>query len=359
MPQEVLGLKQNQSNKITAAKLSQLVAGSLVGNSQLMISRATGIKESKSESVVFAENEEYLRAAFASEAALLILPLKFSNHELLKSPVKSVILVENPRLAYAKIADLFSKKPYAGNGISEQAMIADSAKLGRNISIHPGVVIGERSEIADNVILAPGVIIGPDVVIGENSLLHPGVVVERESILGADLIIQANSVIGSDGYGYVTAEDGHHKIPQNGNVIIEDQVEIGANVTVDRGTSGPTVIGRGSKIDNLVQIAHNVKIGPECLIVAQAGIAGSSSLAKRVTLAGQVGVIGHLEIKENSTIAAKSLVTNDIPEGVFYSGNPAQNHQQELRTQAASRKLPELLKRVRELEKELEKLTKN
>lgn len=332
----------------TSAELAEMVEGSLKGDPELKITNVSGVAESNAHSVTFAENKDYLKAAEEAEAGLVIVPedIDYSN--------KTLIQVVNPRLAYARIASLFTPDVFYKPGIHSSAMVAETASLGSNVSIHPGVVIGEEVIIGNNVILAPGVYVGENVKIGENTVVHPNVVIEYDSIIGNDVIIHGGTVIGSDGYGFVTDEEGHHKIPQLGNVIIEDLVEIGANVTVDRGTSGPTIVGKGSKIDNLVQIAHNVKIGPECLIIAQVGIAGSTELGKRVTLAGKVGVVGHIKVNDNVTIASSSLVTKNVPEGVFYSGNPAQDHHQELRAQATIRKIPDMLKRIRELEEQIE-----
>ncbi len=269
---------------------------------------------------------------------------------------KDIIRVKNPRSAYAKIASLFAPEPLRKAGIHQTAVIDNTAQIGNNVSIHPHVVIEEDVVIADNVILAAGVFIGKGVKISKNTIIHANVVIEYNTLIGSNVIIHAGTVIGSDGYGFVTEDEKHIKIPQLGKVIIEDEVEIGANVTVDRGTSAATIIHRGTKIDNLVQVAHNVEIGEDNLLVAQTGIAGSTKLGKSVTLAGQTGVVGHLELEDNTIVASKSLLSKNTNAGVFYSGIPAQEHKKELRLQAASRKVPELLKRIKKLEREIEKI---
>ncbi len=334
----------------TTGELAGLVDGNLVGDPDLVIKGVSGVRESKEDTITFAENEEYFQAAQSSKAAAVIVP------EAVEKSDKVIIRVKNARLAFAKIASLFAPQVFFQPGIHPTAVIAETAELGQGVSIHPRVVISEDAVIADNVILAPGVYVGPGVEIGKNTVIHPNVVIEYDSVIGSEVIIHGGTVIGSDGYGFVTDGSGHHKIPQLGNVIIEDRVEIGANVTVDRGTSGPTVIGEGTKIDNLVQVAHNVRIGPENLIVAQVGIAGSTKLGRRVTLAGQSGVVGHLEVGDNTTLAVNSILTKNAPEEVFYSGTPAQDHRQELREQAARRKLPGLIKKIKKMEKEIAEL---
>ncbi|MFW5985830.1 MAG: UDP-3-O-(3-hydroxymyristoyl)glucosamine N-acyltransferase [Halanaerobiales bacterium] len=333
----------------TAAELAELVSGELRGKANLKIYNVAGVAESDARTVTFAENREYLDSALSSDARLIIVPEDLD----IDTGEKTLLRVSNPRLAYARIASLFAPVPFLKPGIHPAAIIAENAVIGEGVSIHPGVVVDEKAIIGEKVILAPGVYVGKNTEIGDNTVIHPNAVIEYDSIIGSDVIIHGGTVIGSDGYGFVTHEKGHHKIPQLGNVIIEDRVEIGANVTIDRGTSGPTVVGRGSKIDNLVQIAHNVKLGAECLIIAQVGIAGSAELGRRVTMAGKAGAVGHIKIGENTTIASKSLVTKTLPAGVFYSGNPARDHHEELKIQAARRKMPDVIKRLKELEKEL------
>ncbi|MEJ6951255.1 UDP-3-O-(3-hydroxymyristoyl)glucosamine N-acyltransferase [Natronospora cellulosivora (SeqCode)] len=334
----------------TAEYLAKKVEGKLNGDYTGKISEVAAVSESNETSITFAESKNFIKAAKKSSAAVVIVP------EGVEISGKTTIQVENPRLAYAIISSLFAPDIYYKPGVHKSAVIAETAKIGENVSIHPNVVIDENAEIADNVILAPAVYIGKNVKVGKNTLIHPNVVVEYDTEIGDNVIIQSGTVIASDGYGFVSTEEGHYKIPQLGNVIIGDDVEIGANVTIDRGASGPTMIAKGTKVDNLVQIAHNVKIGQECLIIAQVGIAGSSELGDRVILAGKTGVVDHIKIADNATIASNSTVTKDIPSSVFYSGNPAHDHKSELREQAARRRLPELLKTVKKLEKKIKEL---
>ena len=328
-------------------ELAEMVGGEVVGDSEFEVKGIEGLVKEEPATITFAENDKFFVAAEKSGTAVIIVP------ESVVESSKILIKVKNPRLAYARIAGLFAPQIFEQPGIAHSAVLAESAKIGSNVSIHPQVVIGEGAEVGDNVMLGAGVYLGPGVVIGANTVIHPNVVIEYNTIIGSNVIIHAGTVIGADGYGYVSDQKGHHKIPQLGKVIIEDEVEIGANVTIDRGTIDPTIIGKGTKIDNLVQIAHNVEVGSECLIIAQVGIAGSTKLGKRVILAGKTGVAGHLSIGENTVIASGSVVTKNTPAAVFYSGNPAHDHRAELREQAARRKLPDLLKRVKKLEEQI------
>ncbi|NLM98252.1 MAG: UDP-3-O-(3-hydroxymyristoyl)glucosamine N-acyltransferase [Halanaerobiaceae bacterium] len=337
----------NQKDLYTIAELADMVGGEVIGDLDLEIRGAAGVKEAGRKQITFAENEKVLRLAEESEAAAIIVAQNITGCK------KTIIRVKNPRLAYAIVSSLFVPDVFYKSGRAPSAVISESAEIGQNVSIHPMVVIEDDVVIGDNSILAPGVFVGKGSRIGSNTIIHPNVVIEYNSIIGSNVIIHGGTVIGSDGYGFVSTEEGHYKIPQTGNVIIEDDVEIGANVTIDRGTSGPTVIGKGTKIDNLVQIGHNVRIGPECLIIAQVGIAGSTELGKRVVLAGKTGVVGHIKIADNTTVAAMSTVTKSIPPASFYSGNPAQSHKDELKEQAALRKLPLLIKTIKEMEKRI------
>ena len=348
-----------KDNNYKISKLAAMTGSEVKGDGALMVDNACGVGESVKTSVTFADQKEYLKEALKSEAAAIVSSYEICNQidSDLKAE-KTFLLTDHPRRVYAKIADILTPQPYQSGKISERAVIDQSCRAGKNVSIHPGVVIAENVEIGDNTILAPGVIIGPDVEIGENCLLHPGVIIERDTVIENDVIIQSGAVIGSDGFGFATDESGHHKIPQQGNVIIEAEVEIGANVTIDRGASGPTIIKKGTKLDNLIQIGHNVEVGEESLLVSQCGIAGSTKLGRRVTLGGQSGVVGHINLADNTTAAARAMVTSRTKEGVFISGAPAQVHREALKEQAYLRRLPKYIEQIKELEKRIEELEK-
>lgn len=329
--------------------LAQLVGGEIIGDSKIKISGVGGVNDVEAGEITFAQDEKYLIQAENSPAAAVIIAKKVESE-------KSLLKVDNPRLAFAQIAQEFSPELYRTNEIHPTAVIADNVELGDNISIGPQVTIAAGSKVADETRIAAGVYIGKGVTIGRETLLHPNVVVENDTKIGAEVIVQAGAVLGSDGYGFESTSKGHHKVPQLGNVIIEDKVELGANVTIDRGTTGKTVIGEGTKVDNLVHIAHNVEVGAHCLLIAQVGLAGSAKLDDWVTLAGKAGATGHLEIGANATIAAQSIATSDVPPDSFYSGYPAREHKSEMRIKAARRKLPAMVKEIRELKKEIKSL---
>ena len=349
-----------KKNKYKISKLAKMTDSEVKGNLEIVVDNARGVAESIKTSVTFADQKEYLNEALKSKAAVIV-----SSHKICKQveselkAEKTFLLTDHPRRVYAKIADILTPRPYESGEVSERAVVDQSGELGKNLSIHPGAVIAENVKIGNNSIVAPGVIIGPNVEIGEDCLLHPGVIIERDTIIKNHVIIQSGAVIGSDGFGFATDESGHHKIPQQGNVIIESEVEIGANVTIDRGASGPTTIKKGTKLDNLIQIGHNVEVGEESLLVAQSGIAGSTKLGRRVTLGGQAGVVGHIKLADNTIAAARAMVTSPTNAGDFISGAPAQIHREALKEQAYLRRLPKYIEQIKELEKRISELEKN
>ncbi|HSY42393.1 MAG TPA: UDP-3-O-(3-hydroxymyristoyl)glucosamine N-acyltransferase, partial [Candidatus Acidoferrum sp.] len=270
------------------------------------------------------------------------------------SATKTLIQVPNARVAFAKALALFFPDPKFPAGIHPTAVVASTAKIDATAHVGPHCVIGERVSIGPRAALLAGNYVGDDSKLAEDVMLFPNVTVYARSLIGQRVRIHANSVIGSDGFGYVQDGPIHRKVPQIGNVVIGDDVEIGAGVTIDRGALGSTTIGQGTKIDNLVQIAHNVQVGEGCLLIAQVGIAGSSRLGNYVILAGQVGVGGHLKIGNHAIVGAKSGVMHDIPDGQKWMWIPAQPDRDIKRQILAIQRLPDLLKRVAELEKKLE-----
>ncbi len=332
-------------------ELSLVVSGRIVGDGSIKINGVGGADNAQNDEITFAQDKKFFKEA-EENAAAIIVSEEFSN---IKSN-KPLLVVDNPRKAFARIAKLFMPQPYYRPGISEQAHISSQVELGDNVSIHAGVVIEAGAKIGNNVVLAPGVYVGHNVEIGADSTIHPNVVIEYDSQLGERVEVNSGAVIGCEGYGFETSDEGHIKVPQFGNVVIEDDVELGANVTVDRAATGATIVGQGTKIDNLVHIAHNVKIGPECLIIAQVGIAGSAEIGRRVTLAGKSGVVGHLTIGDNTTLAAYSVITHNVKSNSFLSGYPAHDHRKERRIKAARKRLPGMVKRMRRLESRISDL---
>jgi len=332
---------------ITAAELAQHLQGNVVGDSTTQLMGFAPADQAKPGDVTFAENEAYFTTAAQSAASAIIVAGDF------EAPGKAVIKVQNARVAFAKALALFFPEPTFPAGVHPTAIVAPDAQVDATAHIGPHCVVGAGSKIGPRAALIAGVVVASGCQIGEDCLLFPNVTLYARSQLGNRVRVHAGTVIGSDGFGYVLDAGSHRKVPQVGNVIIGDDVELGANVTIDRGALGPTVIGKGAKIDNLVQIAHNVKIGEHCIVVAQAGIAGSTQLGKYTVLGGQVGLAGHLKLGNQVTVAAQSGVMHDIPDGEKWFGTPAQPDKLTKRQFLALQRLPELLKRVAELERQL------
>lgn len=337
----------------TAAQLAQQLDGEITGDSSVELTGFTTPDRAKAGDLLFAENELYFAAAEASAASAILVPQQFSASK------KTLIRVKNPRVAYARVLPLFFPEPQLAAGVHPTAVVAKSAQVDPSAHIGPHCVVGERVKVGARTALLGGNHVGDDSQLGEDTRLFPNVVVYARSQIGNRVRIHAGSVIGSDGYGYVFDNGQHRKVLQLGNVVIHDDVEIGSNTSIDRAALGSTVIGRGSKIDNLVQIAHNVVVGEGCLIIAQVGIAGSTKLGNFVVLAGQAGLAGHLKIGNQVTVAAQSGVMNDIPDRDKWLGSPACPDKEAKRQYIAVRRLPDLLHRVAELEKRLAELTRN
>lgn len=331
----------------TTAEIAKLLQGEVLGDPSVRLTGFTTTDRARPGDLTFAENESYFAAAENSAATAIIADARFSSAK------KILIRVPNARIAFARALALFFPEPKISPGIHPSAVVAATAIIDPTAHIGPHCVVGERATIGARCVLQAGIYVGADSRLGEEARLFHNVTLYPRTQVGMRVRIHAGAVIGADGYGYVLDAGVHRKVPQIGNVILGDDVEIGANVTIDRGALGSTVIGRGTKIDNLVQIAHNVEIGEHSLVVAQAGIAGSTKLGNYVVLAGQAGLAGHLKIGNQVTVAAQSGVMNDIPDGEKWFGSPAQPDKQTKRQFIAVQQLPGLLKRVAELEKKL------
>ena len=330
----------------TTAEIAKHLQGEVLGDATATLTGFAHATSAKPGDLTFAENEEYFALAEQSAATAIIADGRF------KSARKILIRVPNARIAFAKAMALFFPEKKFTAGIHPTAVIAASAKVDASAHIGPHCVVGERVRIGARSVLQAGTCVGDDSKLGDDVNLFPNVTIYPDTEIGQRVRIHAGTVIGSDGFGYVQDGGVHRKVPQIGNVIIGDDVEIGANVTIDRGALGPTVIGKGTKIDNLVQIAHNVEIGEGSLIISQVGISGSTKFGKYVILAGQSGFAGHLKIGDRVTVSAQSGVMTDIPDGEKWLGSPAQPDKQAKRQMIAIQRLPELLKRVAELEKQ-------
>lgn len=343
------------SKTLDLEKIAKLVNGKIIaGDKNILVSQIAPIEEAKKGDITFIFDKKGLKKISTTQisASCIILPEDIKTISIPK------IIVENPKLAFAKLLDVFYPSTTPPQGIHSTAIIGKDIEIGKNVSIGAYCVILDRVKIDDNVIIYPSTFIGNDVVIGKNSIIYPQVVIYEKVKIDNNVIIHSGSIIGSDGFGYVKADGKHYKIPQKGNVIIEDEVEIGSCVTIDRATIGATIIGKGTKIDNLVQIGHNVKIGKNCIIVSQVGISGSVTIEDNVILAGQVGVRDHVVIKENTTVAARGVVIKDIGPNLVVSGFPARPHQEEMKIKALTQKLPDLVKKIKDLEKKVEELGK-
>ncbi len=332
-------------------EISELVGGSLLGDGDIEIHGVAGIKEAREGEITFVANPRYISQINRTKASAII------SWKSLQYNGKPMIQVENPYWAWAKVVGSFAtKSEKKGQGVHPTAIVGENVKFGEGTWIQAYSIIGDNVNIGNEVVISPFVYIGDDTQIGDETFIYPNVTIREEVKIGERVIIHSGTVIGSDGFGFAQVSDRHHKVPQIGTVTIEDDVEIGANVAIDRGLR-ETVVGRGTKIDNLVQIAHNVVIGEDCVIVAQVGIAGSTEIEDRVTLAGQVGVVGHIRIGADAQIAARAGISKDIPPGpCVWSGTPAAPHTKELRLQASMRKLPDLINQFREMEKRIKAL---
>lgn len=337
----------------TLADIAKLVDGEVIGNPKLKITGLSGIKEAKPGDLSFVANLKYFPLAAQTKATALLVPRNFDGKAV------AVIRTENPSLAFAKIASMVIKADaYKLKGIHKTAVIAKTAKLGKNVAVGAHAVIEAGVNIAEGSTISPGCFIGHETTLGKECLVYPNVTIRERVIIGNNVIIHSGSVVGSDGFGFEKVGDVHTKIPQIGTVVVEDDVEIGANVTIDRARFDRTIIGRGTKIDNLVQIAHNVIIGENCIIVAQTGIAGSVEIKKGAILAGQSGVAGHLVIGEGVIVAAQSGVTKSIPANTMVSGFPAKPHAEAKKVNAAFQNLPRFVETIKELKLRVETLEK-
>ncbi len=331
----------------TAAEIAKQIGGEVIGQPALLLKGFAPADRAQPGDLTFAENANYFARAEQSAASAIIIDGPFTSDR------KTLLRVPDARIAFAKVLPLFFPEPVLPAGVHCTAIIAESARVDSTAHVGPYCVIGENVRIGPGSVLQGGNYIGAGCQLGEAVNLFPNVVLYAGTEVGNRVRIHAGTVIGSDGFGYVQDGGIHRKVPQIGSVIIRDDVEIGANVTVDRGALGPTIIGRGTKIDNLVQIAHNVTIGEHCLVVSQAGVAGSTKLGNYVILAGQAGIAGHLKIGNRVSVAAQSGVMHNIPDGEKWLWSPAQPDRQAKRQMIALQQLPDLLRRFNELEKKL------
>ncbi len=342
------------SSRFRLAELAEAIGGSYEGDPEISLTGIAGLREAEVGDLSFLANGRYQGLVSETKASAIIVSRQAEMEDI------PLIRVDDPYLCYLKAIRLFSS-PLRDDfpaGISERSFIHDDAELGAGCHIADFVHVSVDCKIGRDVVIMPGSVLLRGVTVGDGSIIFPNVTLREGSRLGARVIVHAGSVIGSDGFGYAWDGERHRKIPQIGHVELGDDVEIGANVTIDRATTGVTRIADGCKIDNLVQIAHNVEIARNSILVAQVGISGSTRLGENVKVAGQAGIVGHIEIGDGAQVGAQAGVTKSVEPGRAVSGYPARPHDQSLRLQAAVGRLPELVRRVKEMEQEIADLHK-
>jgi len=345
--------------QMKVGEIAKLVNATLSGDPETVVTGVAAIGDAGPGDVTFCAQAKYAVLVPTTSAAAVLIP---NGHT--ATSHAALLSVADPYHAFLSIARAFhAELPDRPKGIHPSAVIDASARVGKDVSIGPCVVVEQGAEIGDGVILGPGAFVGTKAVIGEGSYLFPNVIVLHLVRLGRRVIVHAGTVIGSDGFGYLQRDGLHEKVPQLGTVVVDDDVEIGANVAIDRATLGETRIGKGVKIDNLVHIAHNVTVGEGTLVVAQVGISGSTQIGSGVTIAGQAGLAGHIKVGDGATIGAQAGVTKPVAAGERVSGYPAMDHERARRLNAYYRRLPGLYEqlraledRVRELERERERV---
>jgi UDP-3-O-[3-hydroxymyristoyl] glucosamine N-acyltransferase len=340
------------ASPITARQIAAFVQGRLIGRAEIVIDSVAGLLDSGPAGLSFIGNDFSLKEASSTRADVLL------THRHIPELTCAQIVVAHPALAMARVVEKFFLATPRVTGISNLAYCGQNVHLGENVSIWPFVTLQDDVKIGRKSHLYSGVFVGEGSTIGEDCVIYPNVTIRERVTIGNRVIIHPGTVIGSDGFGYVQESGRHHKIPQIGTVVIEDDVELGANVTIDRATFGATIVRRGTKVDNLVQIAHNVVIGEDNIVVAQVGIAGSSTTGRHVMVGGQAGIADHVTIGDQVMIAARSGLNRDVAGGEVVAGTPAMPHKTWLKAMAVVAKLPELREQLRKLETRLAALEK-
>jgi UDP-3-O-[3-hydroxymyristoyl] glucosamine N-acyltransferase len=329
------------------ADLASDLGADLVGDGNLEIHGVRPLDTAGVEHLSFLHNPKYVKEAQSSDAGAILV----ADPEPL--PGRNLLVCPEPYLGLARALEVFYPVARPEPGVHPSAVVADSVSVGEGASIGPLAMAAEGAVVGDRTVVGAGCVLGPGVVIGADCVLHPRVVIAEQCRIGDRCVVHSGTVIGSDGFGYATVEGTHHKVPQVGIVVLEDDVELGANVCVDRAALGETRIGRGTKVDNLVQIAHNVEIGEHCLLVAQVGISGSTHIGHHTVFAGQAGCSGHLKIGSGVVLAARAAAYKDVPDGATMAGAPARPHREWLKANANLQRLDGLREKVKQLEERL------
>jgi len=334
----------------TLKELAEYLGGRVVGDENITVNGLAPLESAGADKITFLANPKYANKVAETGAAAVLMAPGGEGYG------RNIIEVANPYLGFAKLLTLFYTKAHPPLGVLPEATVGTQVTLGEGISIYPGSYIGNNVTIGDRSVVHSGVVIYEGAVIGDDCVIHANAVIRERCRIGNRCIIQPGAVIGSDGFGYAPDGTAYYRIPQIGIVVLEDDVEIGANSTIDRAALEVTLIKRGTKLDNLVQIAHNCQIGTDCMIVSQVGISGSTKIGNHVTLGGQVGVAGHLSIGDNVMVGAQSGVPGSLSPNAIYSGTPTMPHREWLRAMAVVPKLPELKKSISSLEKRIAEL---
>lgn len=334
-------------------EIADKISGQLQGAADIKISGVNNIEGAREGDITFADANHVAEAAKCKASAVLLPKAVAGEHKDFPLPA---IFVEDTRAAFAVLLTTFTPPIVHEKGVSPQAYIGKDVKIGQNVTIMPLAFVDDHAVIGDGVVLYPHTFIGQYAEVGDDSIIYSSATLREHCKTGKRVIVHSSAVIGADGFGFTSKDGVHTKVPQVGNVVLEDDVEIGAHTGVDRATIGSTIIGRGTKIDNLVHIGHNCHIGAGNLIVAQTGISGSTTSGDNVTFGGQAGTVGHITIGGNSVFAARSGIISNTPEGVFYAGFPARPHQEWLRMEAHLQKIADMAKRVKSLEKKIKEM---
>ena len=329
----------------TVEELARAAGADVVGDGAILIERISSVDDATAGAMTFAVDARWVEKAIASRASAVIVPTAAD----IDRGDKTLLVASDVRAALAAMLAVFAPSLPQGESTHPTAVVASDCKRGKDVWIGPGVIVESGASLGDGVVLLSGAYVGAHASIGKRTLMHPRAIVLDHCIIGDDCVLNSGCVVGADGFGFVRVGEEHVKIPQIGNVVVGDRVEIGACAAIDRAVTGSTVVGSGTKIDNLVQIGHNVQIGENCVLCGQVGIAGSARIGRGTTAAGQAGIAGHLEIGEYSLVLAQAGVTHSIPPRSRVSGFPAQPHRAVMEQQVLLRRLPKLIEQVRAL----------
>ena len=336
----------------TLSELAARVGGRVVGDGSIVVTRVSAVDEATSETLTFATDEHYYASALASAAGAILVDAAIAVGD---TPAKPLIVVENSRQALAGLLQLLKPPRPQGPYRHPSSVVEDGVQLPADVYVGANAYIGRNAKIGAGVTIGAGGYVGDDTTIGDEAWLHPRATVLDGCVIGKRVVLHAGSVIGSEGFGWAFTEGKLQRIPQVGNVVLDDDVEVGANTTIDRAQTGSTRVGEGTKIDNLVQIGHNCRIGKHCAFASLTGLAGSTVVGDYVQVGGQVGFKGHITVGNRVTIAGQTGVWGDVPDGAMISGMPGRDHRERMKTEVILRRLPKLVARVDALEKQSKK----